>query len=179
LRLCVLCLSATADFWLNDAQGLPLMVWTGELSEKLQSMQIQSKQNIVDQLLLKRKNIPAKVKLSEMTEQERITKLKPERDYFMSTLKMICYRAETAVVNLLYDIYGRLIEGKRMLIKSIIYTPTDFIPDHIKNTLTIKWHALNTPKVNKLVNKLCKELNESETVYPGTNLKLIYKTVLR
>jgi hypothetical protein len=33
-----LCLSATADFWLNDTQGLPLMVWTGTLSEKLQYM---------------------------------------------------------------------------------------------------------------------------------------------
>ena len=30
-----LCLSATTEFWVNDAEGLPVMVVTGELTEKL------------------------------------------------------------------------------------------------------------------------------------------------
>jgi hypothetical protein len=148
-----------------------------ELKSKLVE-QIETKQISVNQLLLKRKNIPTKIKLSEMPEQERITKLKPESAYFMSTLKMICYRAETATANLLYGSYGRFTEEKRMLIKNIICTPTDLIPDPTNNTLTIKLHTLNTPKTNELATNLCKELNETETIYPGTNLKLIYKTVL-
>lgn len=32
-----LCLSGTTEFWVNDQQGLPLMVITGELNEKLKS----------------------------------------------------------------------------------------------------------------------------------------------
>jgi hypothetical protein len=32
-----LCLSGTTEFWVNDQQGLPLMVVTGELNEKLKS----------------------------------------------------------------------------------------------------------------------------------------------
>lgn len=32
-----LCLSATTGFWLNDQQGNPLLVFTGELNEKLQN----------------------------------------------------------------------------------------------------------------------------------------------
>lgn len=31
-----LCLSATTEYWVNDARGLPVMMVTGELSEKLQ-----------------------------------------------------------------------------------------------------------------------------------------------
>src|SRR5215210_5242262 len=31
-----LCLNANTDFWLNDQRGLPLLVFTGDLSEKLQ-----------------------------------------------------------------------------------------------------------------------------------------------
>ncbi|HUN04135.1 MAG TPA: hypothetical protein PLS00_14870, partial [Niabella sp.] len=31
-----LCLSATTEFWVNDAKGLPVMMVTGELTEKLQ-----------------------------------------------------------------------------------------------------------------------------------------------
>ena len=30
-----LCLSGTTEFWINDGKGLPLMVFTGELNEKL------------------------------------------------------------------------------------------------------------------------------------------------
>ena len=32
-----LCLSGTTEFWVNDQQGLPLMVVTGELNEKLKT----------------------------------------------------------------------------------------------------------------------------------------------
>lgn len=32
-----LCLSATTEFWVNDGQGLPVMMVTGELTEKLQT----------------------------------------------------------------------------------------------------------------------------------------------
>ena len=33
-----LCLSATSEFWVNDAQGMPMMMVMGELSEKLQNV---------------------------------------------------------------------------------------------------------------------------------------------
>jgi hypothetical protein len=33
-----LCLAGTTDFWLNDISGMPMMMWTGELNEKLQYM---------------------------------------------------------------------------------------------------------------------------------------------
>lgn len=140
--------------------------------------QIEAKQNVVNQLIIDRDKIPAKIKLGELSEEKRFTKLKTESAYFMSTLKMICYRAESAIANLLHGIYGRFTEEKRMFIKNIITSPADLIPDLKNNTLTIKLHSLNTPKANELVSQICETLNESETVYPGTNLTLIYKSVL-
>lgn len=140
--------------------------------------QIETKQKAIIELVEKKTAIPAKIKLSQMPEESRITKLKTESAYFMSTLKMICYRAETSIANLLYDVYGRYEEEKRMFIKNIISTAADLIPDKINNTLTVKLHSLNTPKANELVAQICKVLNETETIYPGTNLKLIYENVV-
>lgn len=139
--------------------------------------QIEAKQKLVNQLTTNRNEIPAKIKLGELPEQKRYTKLKTESAYFMSTLKMICYRAESAIANLLQNMYGRYTEEKRMFIKNIITTPADLIPDMKNNTLTIKLQSLNTPKGNELVAQICKTLNESETIYPGTNLTMIYKSV--
>ena len=140
--------------------------------------QIEAKQKVVNQLTTDRNEIPAKIKLGELPEEKRYTKLKTESAYFMSTLKMICYRAESAIANLLQNMYGRYTEEKRMFIKNIITTPADLIPDIKNNTLTIKLHSLNTPKGNELVAQICKTLNESETIYPGTNLTMVYKSVV-
>lgn len=139
--------------------------------------QIKTKEKLVQDLAIKKLEIKPKIKLSEMPEKSRITKLKTESAFFMSTIKMICYRAESAIANLLSGIYSRYTEEKRMLIKNIILSPADIIPDHINNTLTIKLHSLNTPKANQIVTSICTILNETCTQYPGTDLRLIYKTV--
>lgn len=108
--------------------------------------QIEIKQKTIIELVEKKAAIPAKIKLSQMPEESRITKLKTESAYFMSTLKMICFRAETSIVNLLYDVYGRYEEEKRMFIKNIISTAADLVPYKINNILTVKLHSLNNPK---------------------------------
>jgi hypothetical protein len=140
--------------------------------------QIEAKQQVVDQLTIDRDQLPAKIKLGELSEEKRYTKLKTESAYFMSTLKMICYRAESAIANLLQGIYGRFTEEKRMLVKNIITTPVDLIPNLKNNTLTVKLHSLNTPKANELVTTICNTLNETKSIYPGTNLTMIYESVL-
>jgi hypothetical protein len=139
--------------------------------------QIEAKQKTVSQLLETRETIPAKIKLENMPPGQRINKLKTESAYFMSTLKMICYRAESSIANLLHGAYGRYTDEKRMFIKNIIATPADIIPDINNHTLTIKLHTLNTPKNNELLSQICKTLNETETIFPGTDLRLIYKSV--
>ena len=147
-------------------------------SEATLVVEIESKQILVNQLLERRKEIPKKITLAEMPEEKRYTKLKTESAFFMSTIKMICYRAETAIANLLHNVYGRYEDEKRMFIKNIISTPIDLIPDMTNKTLTIKLHSLSTPKANELVSQICKILNESETIFPGTELTLIYKSAV-
>jgi hypothetical protein len=51
------------------------------------------------------------------------------------------------------------------------------VPDYQNNTLTINLHSLSTPRANHAVKQLCAFLNQTETCFPLTNLKLIYKTV--
>ena len=140
--------------------------------------QIESKQTEVNQLLERRIKTPKKITLAEMPEEKRYTKLKTESAFFMSTIKMICYRAETAIANLLHHVYGRYEDEKRMFIKNIISTPIDLFPDMINKTLIIKLHSLSTPKANELAAQICKILNETETIFPDTELRLIYKSAV-
>lgn len=47
-----LCLNGTTEFWVNDKQGMPLMVITGELNEKLKTAIIQAIESIKKDLNL-------------------------------------------------------------------------------------------------------------------------------
>ena len=110
-----------------------------------------------------------------MPEQNRYNKLKPESKMLMNIIKMICYRAETAIANLLAE-YGIKEEEKRMVVKQIIQNNTDILPDMQNNTLTITMHTLSAPRFNKAVQKLAAFLNSTDETFPDTNLRLIYKT---
>ena len=47
--------------------------------------------------------------------------------------------------------------------------------DYKKNTLTIILYSLATPRDNLAMEKICGLLNDTETVFPGSNLTLAFK----
>lgn len=127
-------------------------------------------------LVEQRKQIPSRITLEQMPEQTRYNKLKTESKMLMNIIKMISYRAESAVAAWVTPYFSRARKEKRMLIKQIISNNADLIPDYKNNTLTVVLHTLSTPRFNRAAYQLAKLLNETETIFPGTNLRLIFKT---
>ena len=89
---------------------------------------------------------------------------------------MICYRAETSMAEVVAPFFNKQKEEKRMLIKQLFNTPADIIANEEEQTLTIQLASLSAPRFNEAITKLCEVLNETEALYPGTNLRMIYKT---
>ena len=138
---------------------------------------IKAYQDDINEKLMERKQIPYYLALKDMPEENRYNKLKTESKLFINTIKMIAYRAETAVGNIIAPFYARGEDEMRMLVKDIIKSDADLIPDYTNNTLTVVLHTLSTPRANRAAEELCDILNATETVYPATELKLIYKTI--
>jgi len=143
-----------------------------ELQEKIQLYQLE-----IDQKLTQRNQTDYYIAIKDMPEDTRYNRLKTESKLFMNVIKMIAYRAETAVVNLLMPSYKSSHKQGRMLVKEIIQSDADLIPDYNNNTLTVRLHTLSTPRANLAAMELCNILNDTETVYPNTNLKLVYEMV--
>ena len=122
-----------------------------------------------------RKNQTYKIEVKNMPENTRYTKLDMEGKLFQNIVKMICYRAETTISLMVTGNVYKKQEEIRSLVKSIIKATGDIVPDYQQKTLTIKIYALATPRDNRALEKLCEVLTDSETIYPGTELKLIYK----
>jgi hypothetical protein len=77
-----------------------------------------------------RKETPYYIKVKDMPQESKFNKLKTESKLFMFAIRMICYRAETAVANILALHYSRSDEEIRMLVKEIIKSDADMIPDY-------------------------------------------------
>jgi hypothetical protein len=128
-------------------------------------------------LLDKKKGVPSRITVEAMPEEKRYNKLKQESKKLKNAIIMLVYRSESALYNNLADYYKYRDKEGRELLKEIFTSDADMIPDYQNGTLSIRLHSLSTPRSNQAVKKLCEFLNQTETVYPYTNLRLIYETV--
>jgi Transposase protein len=127
------------------------------------------------QLLDARKQTPYKIKIEDMPDNIKYNKLNLESKRFQNIIKIICYRAETSFANLLSGNYKKSINEKRTLVKSIINSHADIVPDYQNNTLTVKLYSQSSPRMNDAIKNICNLLNQTKTQYPGTDLILNYK----
>ena len=134
-------------------------------------------QKDIERLELERSNLSSYITVAEMKTEEKYQSIKTESKLFMNTIKMIALRAESVVANLLSPYYKKEENEIRMLVKEIIESDADILPDYKHNTLTIRLHSLSTPRANKAIRQVCILLNETETNYPGTELRLIFETL--
>ena len=141
-----------------------------KLSEEILSLKNQERT-----LLEKRKQQPYKITVGQMPEALRYNKLKTESKHLQNIIKMICYRAETAFANMLATEYKKKSNEIRALVKSILLSKADILPDYKKNTLTIILYSLARPRDNLAMEKICDLLNDTETVFPGSDLTLAFK----
>jgi hypothetical protein len=61
------------------------------------------------------------------------------------------------------------------LLQDLFVTEADIVPDTENKQLHVKVHAGSRPAVNKSLRELFEKLNESEIIYPGTDMQLIYE----
>jgi hypothetical protein len=121
-----------------------------------------------------RKETKKHIPIHQLPEAERFKRLSQPRKHFLDTIKMIAYRAETAMANTLQPTKVKSDE-RRSFLRSIYQMEADLIPDILEQTLTVKLHHLANHASDKALEILCNELNETNTIFPGTSLRIIYK----
>ena len=136
--------------------------------------EIETLQHDLDALKDKRKQTPHHVTVEELPEQARFRQLSTQSKHLLDTVKMIAYRAETAMANSLREHLKRPDEA-RCLLRALYTTEADLLPDPEAGTLTVRLHHAANPATDQAIEKLCEELNATETIFPRTNLRLVLK----
>jgi Transposase protein len=146
-------------------------------AQKAQLLQsIQTRQAQLLQLKEQRRKTNRHVAMKDLPQGQRFGQLRSHKKHLVDTLKLIAYRAETALVQIVREKLRRW-DDARALVRQVFQSAVDLRPDVPNQTLTLRLHRLSTAAHDEALSHLCQELTSTETVYPGTNLKMIYEVV--
>jgi hypothetical protein len=160
----------------NEEEATPADVAT-HLQQKAELHQeITQLQQVLVNLKKERKATEKHIPAAELPEGQRFKALSVRTKQLLDTVKMVAYRAETAMAQSLQEKMSRA-DDSRSLLRMIYTTEIDLLPDYERSVLLVRLHGLANPSSDASIARLCRELNETETVFPGTKLRLIYELV--
>ena len=136
--------------------------------------QIEEMQTLLATLKKTRKETVRHIKVQDLPEEDRFRQLSTYGKQFVDTIKMAAYRSETAMANCLHNILPRHNEA-RTLLQAIYQSEADLIPDYSLQTLTVCLHHSARHNSDRAIRALCDELNATETIFPRTQLRMIFK----
>ena len=142
-----------------------------ELREEIELMEHE-----IDGLKEKRTDVSKHIDFDDLPDNEKFKKLRSSSRLLLNTIKMIDYRAETAMSFTLKEFLDRGNDA-RAIIRELFKTEADLVPDLEARILNVRIHRMTSMRNDKAVKKLLEILNETETVFPGTDMKLRYSLI--
>lgn len=118
------------------------------------------------------------IPIKDLPEDVKFRTLHGGRKKFIDIIKMICYRAEVVMANLIVPeltLYDR--DTARSIIKNIFQASADIFPDYENKRLTVCLHHTNNRKTDIIVQFLMDQLNKTQCTFPSSELEIFYKFV--
>ena len=154
-----------------------------ERSQKQQEERVQRKAKLAEEVRNleqdvakakeRRKGIPKRIAYDKLPESERFKGLEPTRKTLLDTVRMVAYRAETAMASTAKEFLSAP-DTVRSWIRALMLSPADIVPDEKEKTLEVRVYPLGEERMNRMTAKLMETLNETLTPFPGTDYVLRY-----
>lgn len=127
--------------------------------------------------IIEEKNaVKKKILFKDLDENQKFNSSVNERKFFLDTIKIIAYRAETALCNIIKNKMSSP-QNARTLIRKIYNADADMEIDKQNSLLIVKIHRTNHWADDCVMEYLCSKMNDTETVFPATKFKCIFKLV--
>jgi len=146
--------------------------WLGKKAALLE--EIQQYEHQLNGEKSKLKETPKHITWAQLEEKDKFHRLLPGRKRLMDTVRMIAYRAETAMAGLLI---GPTVDlaAARSLLQDLFVTEADILPDPENKVVHVRIHGASRPAANRSIVQLLSQLNKARVQYPGTDMHLVYE----
>ena len=136
---------------------------------------IQNREAEIRKLSARIDKLPKHLPIEQILEPDKIVRLERERKVLVDAIKLIAYRAESALARLVEPLFKRHEDEARKFLKSVFRATADIIPDRRNRRLTVRFHGLANPRATRALGELCALVNEDELLYPGSDLHLHFE----
>jgi hypothetical protein len=123
-------------------------------------------------LKAKRDKMPRRMPVQLLVPAAAVVKLAPERKHLTNLIKMVAYQAESALVQAVAPHYRRVQDEGRTLIQSALASAADL--EVTKDRLHVTLAPLSSAHRTRAIAELCDKLNQTQSVFPGSRLRLCY-----
>jgi hypothetical protein len=154
-----------------EANEKDVAKWEQKKAEALE--EVEQLEHERDEIKKTLKETPKHVSWESLPEEHKFERLSPSRKQLVDTVKMLAYRAETAMSLVVREQYSHKDEA-RALLRELFCSDADILPDVDGGVLNVCIHGLANPRSNRAIGQLLEQLNAGEWTFPGTNLRLRY-----
>ena len=158
----------------NLRRKLALQADAGSAPARALEARIQTCDQTIQGLLLARKVTDQHILAGKLSPEARLQALPQPLRLLLDTLRMLAYRAETAMTTAVAPALDNP-DTARSLLKSLFQADASLHPDESAGTLTVRLLHQPTRAQDRALAPLLDELNRTRTVFPGTQLRLVYR----
>ena len=157
---------------IDYVQGRTRTVVRFEIAEEIIRKKIDKTTDRIKKLKVRCASLPARVPLADARKGQEAVKLSTERKHLTNVLKMVAYQIESDLVELIRPEYKRVEDEGRTFIQTVLQDTADIEPtvDQLRITLA----PLSSPHRSRVLETLCDVLNKTNTLFPGTQLRMRY-----
>jgi hypothetical protein len=137
-----------------------------ELRDEIEQLEHQ-----LDGLKQRKQQTGKHLEWKDLPEEHKFQRLAPSRKRLLDTVKMIAYRAETAMTQIVREELARE-DDARALLRDLYRSEADILPQLDQGILEVRVHAMANPRSNRAIHHLLTHLNDAAFAYPGTKLQL-------
>jgi transposase len=158
------------DASLDYIEGRTPMMREFKAADKKIYQEIQEAAERVAELAAQQNSLPLRVPLAEARPDQDLVKLSTERKHLTNVLKLVAYQIESDLVNLIRSHYARAEDEGRTLIQTVLQSTATLEPADQELRVTLS--PFSSPHRSQAVAALCEKLNQAQTSFPGTDLRM-------
>ena len=153
------------------AEASEIQKWERQKTE-LQE-QIGQFENELNAVKARMATTPKHLAWDDLPKEDKFERLAPSRKRLTDTVKLVAYRAETAMATIVREDLMRE-DDARALLRDLFRSDADIHPDEAAGVLHVRLHTFANPRSNHAIQHLLDQLNAVEFKFPGTNFRLVY-----
>lgn len=137
----------------------------GALGKEIRELEVR-----IDDVKQKRESLPAKVPVNETLQGGKMKQVRTETRRLLHCFRMLVYRAESALRELIRPHYKRWRHDGRTIVQSMLQSKGDI--EVTDTELRVALAPQSAPHRTKALTALCEELNVLDARFPGSDLRM-------